>query len=62
MSENQTQPKFVAIPAQVWAATIELLITELPMKKVEGLVAMLRQGQPLDGLAPGPAPEASPEE
>ena len=48
------QPKHVAVPVQVWSATIEMLATELPMKKVEALVSSLRQCQPIT-VGPSPA-------
>jgi len=52
-----SQPQHVAVPVQTWSTTIELLTTELPMKKVEALVNSLRQCQPVN-IGPQPVPDA----
>ncbi len=46
MNGNQTPPKHVAVPVEIWHATIEFLTTEkLSMKKIEAIVVGLRQCQ-----------------
>lgn len=42
MTQPQVQ-KAVAVPPQVLAECIEILSTELPMKRVRGIVQMLEQ-------------------
>ena len=48
MNMAEEAQKFAAIPMEVWAATIQVLTTELPMAKVESLVVALRQAHQVD--------------
>lgn len=55
--------EWVAIPKDVWAATIQLLTTTLPMAQVEQLVNGLRQARPASmNQTPDSAQGAAPEE
>jgi hypothetical protein len=46
--EDSNQGKFVVVPADALAAALQILQTELPMVKVEGVVAALRQARVVD--------------
>lgn len=62
MADSPTTAKTVAIPVQVWHAAIELLMSELPMKKCEHVVNALRQATPLGGMIEKPDEEGPSEQ
>jgi hypothetical protein len=51
-ANHQEAPQHIAVPVAIWHALIELLMSEMPMKKAEGYVTELRKCKPVSLTAP----------